>query len=269
MLEPITSRQNARVKAAAKLRERRGREEQGRIIIDGVREISRAIEAGVEMIELFVCERLATNDASQLIEQNSGDCEFVPVTESVYEKLAFGNRSEGLVAVARPPQRDLADIQVADDSLVAVLQQVEKPGNIGAVLRSADATGVMAVITADPGTDLFNPNAIRASAGTIFSVPIVAATSEATRDWLRSHGFRILATRVDGAVNYSAATYVGKTAIVLGSEAHGLSTDWQGQDVTPIKLPMLGVADSLNVSVTAAVLFYEALRQRGALGPSP
>ena len=148
-------------------------------------------------------------------------------------------------------------------ALVAVLEGIEKPGNVGAILRSADAAGVSAVIAVNLATDLFNPNAIRASAGTIFSLPFVATSSESAREWLDERDFQVLATRVDGAINYTEANYTGRTAIVLGSEAQGLSGDWAGDDVNAIKLPMLGVADSLNVSVTAAVLFYEALRQRG------
>jgi TrmH family RNA methyltransferase len=146
--------------------------------------------------------------------------------------------------------------------LIAVLEGVEKPGNVGAVLRSADAAGVSAVILADGRTDLYNPNAIRASSGTIFSMPVCEATSSDVLAWLRERGFRIAAARVDGSVPYTKVDYRGPTAIVLGSEATGLSPIWSGNDIQAVRLPMLGAADSLNVSVTAAVLFYEALRQR-------
>jgi TrmH family RNA methyltransferase len=146
---------------------------------------------------------------------------------------------------------------------VAVLSGVEKPGNIGAVLRTADAAGVSAVILADPRTDPFNPNAIRASLGTIFSVPVATATVAETLAWLREKQCRILTTRVDARLTYSEADYRGPTAIVLGSEAEGLSDGWSGADDVPVRVPMLGIADSLNVSATAAVLFYEAVRQRG------
>jgi TrmH family RNA methyltransferase len=148
---------------------------------------------------------------------------------------------------------------------VAVLEGVEKPGNVGAVLRSADAAGVSAVILADPRTDLYNPNAIRASLGTIFTMPVCEAASGDVLARLREHECMILAARVDGAVPYTEVDYRRPTAIVLGSEAAGLSPIWTGDDIRAVRLPMRGVADSLNVSVTAAVLFYEALRQRSVV----
>jgi TrmH family RNA methyltransferase len=149
--------------------------------------------------------------------------------------------------------------------LVAVLEGVEKPGNLGAVLRSADAAGVSAVIVADGRTDLYNPNAIRASLGTIFTMPLCEAAGGDVLAWLRERRFSILAARVNGAVPYTAVDYRGPTAIVLGSEAAGLSSIWTGDDIQAVRLPMLGAADSLNVSTAAAVLFYEALRQRSAV----
>jgi TrmH family RNA methyltransferase len=151
---------------------------------------------------------------------------------------------------------------LSDVPLVAVLEGVEKPGNVGAVLRSADGAGVSALIVADAQTDLYNPNAIRASLGTIFSVPVAAAAAADTLTWLRHRGLAIFAARVDGAVPHTEADFRGPAAIVLGSEAKGLSATWTGPDVTAVRLPMAGVADSLNVSAAAAVLFYEALRQR-------
>jgi TrmH family RNA methyltransferase len=145
---------------------------------------------------------------------------------------------------------------------VAVLEKIEKPGNIGAVVRSADAAGVSAVIVADAAGDLYNPNAIRASLGTIFTLPVCAASSAETIAWLRKQKFKIFAARVDGAMDYAACDFAGPCAFILGNEAEGLSGDWHSDDITSIRLPMRGAADSLNVSATAAVLFYEALRQR-------
>jgi TrmH family RNA methyltransferase len=146
--------------------------------------------------------------------------------------------------------------------LIAVLVGIEKPGNVGAVLRTADAAGVGALIVADGGTDLYNPNAIRASLGAIFTLPVCAATSVQAIAWLRSNQCQIVAARVDGSTPYTQIDFRGPTAIVLGGEAHGLSDQWRGDDITAVSLPMLGRVDSLNVSATAAVLFYEALRQR-------
>jgi TrmH family RNA methyltransferase len=150
-----------------------------------------------------------------------------------------------------------------DCPLVGVLEGAEKPGNVGAVLRSADGAGLSALIVADGGTDLFNPNAIRASLGTIFTVPVATATTAETIDWLTGHGLAVYAARVDGSVPYTVADFRRPAAIVLGSEAEGLTAAWAGDWLTAVRLPMQGAADSLNVSATAAVLFYEALRQRG------
>jgi TrmH family RNA methyltransferase len=263
-MPPITSPQNPRVKEAVRLRDRRHREKQGRILIDGVRELHRAIDAGVPMIEVFVCDALCKGDAAIQLLSKLDDCggEVLRVTEPIFEKLAFGDRAEGVVAVAEMPHPTLSSLALPTDALVAVLEGVEKPGNVGAVMRSADAAGVSAVIVADARTDLYNPNAIRASLGTIFTMPVCATTSGDALAWLRRRGFAIFAARVDGSVPYTEADFRGPTAIVLGSEAEGLSPTWTGDDIRAVRLPMLGAVDSLNVSVTAAVLFYEALRQR-------
>jgi RNA methyltransferase, TrmH family len=260
----ITSPHNPRVKDAVRLRDRRHREKQGRILIDGARELQRAIGAGVRPVELFVCESLCHSDDAQrlLAATLESGCEVLHVSETVFEKLAFGQRAEGVLGVAEMPRPTLAALQLPTNPLVAVLEGVEKPGNVGAVLRSADAAGVSAVIVADPRTDLYNPNAIRASLGTIFTMRVCEAASGDVLAWLRQHEFAILAARVDGAVPYTEVDYRGPTAIVLGSEAAGLSSVWTGHDIKAVRLPMRGSADSLNVSVTAAVLFYEALRQR-------
>ncbi len=184
------------------------------------------------------------------------------VPEDVFDKMAFGQRHDGVLAVAAAPKRSLADLRPRGEGLIAIVEGLEKPGNVGAVLRSADGAGVAAVIVADPATDLYNPNCIRASLGTVFSMPVCAATAAETLDWLHKRGRRIFAARSDAELPYTEAALGQNAAVVLGSEAFGLSGTWQAADVTPIKLPMLGRADSLNVSATAAVLFYEALRQR-------
>jgi RNA methyltransferase, TrmH family len=272
----ITSPQNPRVKDAVRLHDRRHREKQGRILIDGARELRRALGAGVRLLEVFVCEPLCTGDDAQrlLAALPECGCEVLHVDEAVFQKLAFGQRAEGILGVAEMPRPTLQSLTLLGrgsstatptSPLVAVLEGVEKPGNFGAVLRSADAAGVSAVIAADPRTDLYNPNAIRASLGTIFTMPVCDASSGDVLAWLREHHFTILAARVDGAVPYTKIDYRGPTAIVLGSEAAGLSSIWTGDDIRAVRLPMLGAADSLNVSATAAVLFYEALRQRDAV----
>ncbi len=263
-MDEITSLQNQRVKDAAKLRERRERRKQGRILIDGAREIRLALEGRVELLEMFFCESLChSSDCLRLLEQLAT----LPIQQSrvaaaVFEKLAFGDRAEGVLAVAKTPQRQLSDLALPRSPLVAVLERTEKPGNIGAVLRSADAAGVSALIVADPRTDLFNPNTIRASLGTIFTVQVCCAPASEVRDWLVEQRLGIFAARVDAKTLYTDADFNQPAAIVLGSEAEGLSSIWSGPNVTPLRLPMRGRSDSLNISATAAVLFYEALRQR-------
>ena len=291
-MERITSTHNPRVQAAARLRSARERAGQGRFLIDGLRELGRAMAAGIVVEEVFVCNRPDRPAASDVLKSLPADASLVEVTSAVFAKLSYGERDAGIVAVARTPKADLANLRlgmrqsfnpepaataagqraVAVGSrlnerqdiipLVAVLAGVEKPGNVGAVLRSADAAGVSAVIVADGGTDLFNPNAIRASLGTIFSEPLAAASTAAALAWLRQQGLALYTARVDAGRLYTDVDWTQPSAIVLGSEAAGLSSAWTAPDVTSIRLPMHGAADSLNVSVTAAVIFYEALRQR-------
>ncbi len=262
----ITSTANPRVKAAAKLRNSRQRALQGRFAINGLREIGRALDGGMKLDEVFACPELCTDaECDDLVERlRKTNAAWFDVSRSVFEVLAYGSRMDGIVAIAEIPRRTLSDLELPDRPLIAVIEGVEKPGNVGAVLRSADGAGVSAVIVADGAGDLYNPNAIRASMGTIFTLPVVAATSAEIIAWLREHKFAIFATRVDGAAEYTACNFTGQCAIVLGSEDEGLSQAWLGDDITAIRLPMCGVADSLNVSATAAVLFYEALKQRSS-----
>jgi TrmH family RNA methyltransferase len=263
-LQTITSLHNPHVKDAARLRERRQREKQGRLIIDGARELCRAVAAGIEIVEAFVCEPLCQSSDAQaaltLIHQSPA--KVFSVTQQVFAKLAFGERAEGVVAVAQTPRRPLENLVLPEQPLLAVVEDVEKPGNLGAILRSADAAGVAAVIATGKGTDLYNPNVIRASLGTVFTLPVFTAEAEATLAFLRQHRLTMYAARVDATLLYTSAALSGRAAIILGSETAGLSQAFRADDVLPIKLPMLGVADSLNVSAAAAVLFYEALRQR-------
>ena len=264
--EEITSSANPRVKAAVALRDRKDRDTRGESLVDGAREIRRAIAAGVELVELFMAPGMITSDDAQsaLAAARARGARATTVSPHVLARLAFGDRSDGLVAVIRTPPTNLDRLVLPSRALVVVAEAVEKPGNLGAILRSADGAGADALIAADPRTDVFNPNAIRASLGTIFSVPIACATTPATIDWLHSHHIAIVVARVDGTVPYSAADFRGSVAIVLGSEAHGLAGTWSGPATQAVSLPMLGIADSLNVSAAAAILLYEARRQRSS-----
>ena len=263
--ETLTSTANARVKAAVALRDRRTRDRTGLTLVDGARELRRALDGGVAVEEAFVEDAaLAGEDARVALDRlAAADATIHHVSSQVMAKLAFGDRSEGIVAVIRSPIVDLASLTVPDDALVVILEGVEKPGNLGAVLRSADGAGAHAVVAASPRTDLANPNAIRASAGTIFTLPVAASPSETVLAWARDHGLRVVATRLDAdARPYTEVDLRGAVALVLGTEDEGLTDTWRGPDIETIRLPMHGIADSLNVSVTAAVLLYEARRQR-------
>jgi TrmH family RNA methyltransferase len=267
----VTSLQNPRVKEAVALRDGRHRRKQGRILIDGARELARAVRSGVTLCEVFVCDALCrSREAAEVLAllPPSGAA-ILRVSERVFERIAFGERTDGVLAVALTPSLELERCRLPDCPLVAVLEGVEKPGNVGAVLRSADGAGVSALVAAAPRTDLFNPNAIRASLGTIFTVPMAEASPADVLAWLRRRHLTIYAARIDGSIPYAQADFRRPCAIALGSEAEGLSDIWRGEDIAAIRLPMLGVADSLNVSAAAAVLFYEALRQRSPGGGSP
>jgi TrmH family RNA methyltransferase len=266
----IESASNPRIKAAARLRERRDRDASGLTLVDGGREALRSIEAGAVVETAFACRKLiSTTEARRAWEKLTQDfgpygstIEVVEVGERAFEKLAYGDRSDGIVLVVRQPQHGLADLELAGDNpLVVVTEDVEKPGNVGAILRSADAVGADAVIAAG-GTDLFNPNVIRASVGTAFSVPVAAAPASEVAAWLAARGIRVVAARLEATRLHVDADLTGPLAIVVGSEAEGLSDAWRGPQVDTVRLPMEGIADSLNVSVAAAVLLYEAWRQR-------
>lgn len=276
MTVSISSAQNPRIKEAVRLRDRRGRDRQERIRIDGAREVRRALDAGVPIVELFACVEWCESDDARYVLSRCEASEGGPymrgspppplftVTPQVFEKLAFGERSDGLVAIASPPTPSLADWRLPTDPLIVVLDGLEKPGNVGAILRTCDGAGVDGVIVCDGGTDLYNPHVIRASLGVVFSQAVCAATRGEALAWLRGHQVRIVAARVEGAKRYSDVPLTGPLAIVLGAEDQGLAAEWSGPDVEPISLPMLGVADSLNVSAAAAVLCYESRRQRNA-----
>jgi RNA methyltransferase, TrmH family len=261
----IDSPSNPRIRAAIALRERRERESTGLTLVDGAREARRALQAGVEIDTAFVCPALLTSDDARWavaeLGRARGRREPVEVSARAFEKVAYGDRTDGVLLVVRPDVRALDDLELPKEPLVVVTEDVEKPGNVGAILRSADGAGAHAVVAVG-GTDLFNPNVIRASVGTVFTVPVAAAPLGDVKAWLSASGLRIVTTRVDSPTLHVDADLRGPVALVLGSEADGLSPAWQGDGAASVRLPMEGIADSLNVSAAAAVLLYEAWRQR-------
>jgi RNA methyltransferase, TrmH family len=258
-MDKITSFQNVLIKKAQALREARERREMGMTIIDGAREIKRAFEAGIIIMQVFYLKGQQDDLLKQL---QAKKIEFVEVSSQVMEKLAYGDRHEGIIAVIKTPLLILKDLKLSTHPLVVVLESLEKPGNLGAVLRTCDGVGVEAVLVGEPQTDVYNPNVIRSSTGVIFSIPVVCTTSLEISSFLKSKKIKICASQPTAQKSYTQTDFKGAWALVLGSETEGLSDFWIRQADVTVKIPMNGRADSLNVSISAAIILYEALRQR-------
>lgn len=252
----ITSKTNSKIKNLVRLQKASERREQNRILIEGRREIERAQACGFQIEQLYVCEPLLRTPYSI----NAIAVE--TVSEEVFDKIAYREGSDGLLALAIPKYNSLNDFKPSKNPLIIVLETVEKPGNLGAVMRTADAAGVDAVIVADPATDLYNPNAIRASIGCIFSVPVYACSTRECIKWLKQNEITIYCTYLNASIDYLDADFSKPSAIVMGTEATGISEAWVEAADQNIIIPMNGIADSLNVSVTTAIVTFEALRQR-------
>ena len=262
-MEMITSVQNPKVKQLLLLQQKSSeRKKTGLFVVEGRRELMHCLEAGYELDTVFVCSQLETG-VEPMPTLPSG-VRLLEVSKAVYEKIAYRGSTEGVVAVVRSRQLRLSDLSLGPHPLIVVVERVEKPGNLGAILRSADASGVDAVVVCDPLTDLYNPNLIRSSVGGFFSVPCVACSSEECIAFLKEKGIRILTAQLqDSHVYYDTDMTVG-TAIVMGTESTGLTDLWRQAADAHIRIPMLGKIDSLNVSVSAAILMFEAVRQRSA-----
>jgi TrmH family RNA methyltransferase len=261
-IEQVTSAQNPKIKNLLSLQEKsRTRREQGLFVVEGRRELAHALEAGFRPRTVFVCPELA---GDSVIPGLTGNLNLVEIPESLYRKVAYRESTEGVIAEMEVQERHLEDLPLSEHPLIVVLESVEKPGNLGAVLRSADAARADAVIVCDPLTDLWNPNLIRASLGGIFTVPTVCATSEETIAWLKTHGIRILTAQLQDSAWYYDIDMTGGTALVMGTESTGLTDRWRAAADAHIRIPMLGRLDSLNVSVSAAILLFEAVRQRNS-----
>ena len=252
----ITSKTNPKIKNVVKLQKASERREQNLIIIEGQREIERAQKCGFEIDQLYVCPTLLREPLS--ITANLTE----EISEEVFDKIAYREGSDGLLALAKPKYKSLNEFKPRENALVIVLETVEKPGNLGAIMRTADAAGVDAVIVADPQTDIFNPNAIRASIGCMFSVPVYACSTEECINWLKSNQIKIYCTYLKASIDYLDADFRSASAIVMGTEATGISDAWVKAADQNIIIPMNGIADSLNVSVTTAIVTFEAIRQR-------
>jgi RNA methyltransferase, TrmH family len=257
----ITSTQNPKIKNLLALEKPRERRKQCLFVIEGKKEIGMALEAGYTIGNLFFCEAILSKDELQSL--GTSDKLLIPVSKEVFEKIAVRENSGGVLAVAEQKTHRLEDIKLSDNPLLLILESVEKPGNLGAILRTADAAGVDAVIICDPQTDFYNPNVIRSSIGCVFTKQIASATSEETITWLRKKNIRIYGTYLKASQPYHLINYKEPAAIVMGTEATGLSETWVKASDANIIIPMQGIIDSMNVSTAAAVVVFEAKRQRG------
>ncbi len=265
-MKNITSPHNPRLKAAMRLKTSRGRKIQRRIIIFGYRELHRAVQSGIKILEVFMDGPRVTAEQFEWLESLQNPTTIVyELPSKLFAKLKYGERHDGLVAVAQRPKLDLAKLKLAEDPLVIVLEAVEKPGNIGAILRSADGAGASAMILAEPQCDPFHPNCIRSSLGTVFSMPLASATNQEIGHWCRAHDMQIICASDRSPKDYTSVDWTKATAIVFGNEAVGLSDFWfASPNAQAVSIPMNGVADSLNVSVAAGIMLYEARRQRSS-----
>jgi TrmH family RNA methyltransferase len=264
----ITSLQNAKVKFAVKLRERRAREHEKLMLVEGWDELSLAQASGLKLQTLFFCADLLSHTQSRAVIEQArlAGAEVIETNQAVFEKMAYRENPDGLLGIAPAWRLGLDDLHLSANPLLVVAEAVEKPGNLGAILRSADAAGVEAVIVCDPTTDVNNPNVIRASRGARFTVPIAKARGAETIAWLAGRGITLLAASPRGTRDYSQVNLTGPLAIVVGTEAEGLSPLWLEQATLRVRIPMRGQVNSLNVATATAVLLYEAVRQRQAKG---
>ena len=257
----ISSTQNPKIKSLLLLEKPRERKKQSVFVVEGKKEVMYAMEAGYKIENIFFCQDIIS--FQELMGLNLEDNLLIPVSREVFDKIAVRESSGGMVAIVEQKTHHLNDIKLKKNPLLLILEAVEKPGNLGAILRTADAAGVDAVIICDPQTDFYNPNVIRSSVGCVFTKQIASATSEETIEWLMKNNVQIFCTYLQASKPYYEIDFIGPSAIVMGTEATGLSDNWVKNATSNIIIPMQGVIDSMNVSTAAAVVIFEALRQRG------
>jgi RNA methyltransferase, TrmH family len=268
MSDPINSPTNPHIKNILRLQANsRDRRSQNLFVIEGYREISRAMTSGYKIKELYVCHEIDRQGRSEELKSQDSSIKVFEVSKAAFTRVAYREGSDGLIALAVPRFIGLDELKLCAKPLILILESVEKPGNLGAIMRTADAAGIDAVIVCDPLTDIYNPNAIRSGVGCIFTSQVVTCTSAEALAWLQGKMIRIFsAALTNQAVTYYQLDFRGPTAIVMGTEATGLSKEWLDNSDAHIIIPMKGIADSLNVSTSAAVLVFEAVRQRENVG---
>lgn len=262
----ITSAQNPRIKHVVALRDRRERERSGLMRVEGFEEVSLALVSGAQPVTLFFCPAFFRAPAqAELIERlRQAGAELIEVSERIFEKIAYRDGPDGWLATFPTLDTRLEALRLSAQPLLIVAESVEKPGNLGAMLRTADAAGVDALIAAAPHTDWNNPNIVRASKGALFSVQVAAADNDQTLHWLRQHQIQIVAATPQATTLYTAADLRGPVAVAVGEEKYGLSQTWLDAADVHVRIPMFGQVDSLNVSIATALLVYEVVRQRAA-----
>jgi RNA methyltransferase, TrmH family len=260
-MSSITSAQNPKIKALLHLREKKERDTTGLFLIEGYRELRRAVDSGVKFESLFTCPKLflGTNEESLI---NLIKAPAYELPDYLFEKISYRDRPDGLVAVAYQMKTSLQSLKKKSPALYVVAEAIEKPGNLGTILRSSDAVGADGVIVCDRCTDIYNPNVVRASVGTLFTLPVVEASGDEVMAWLKNNNIQIVAATPSAEVNFTEANLSGDVAIFVGTEQLGLSQKWLDAADIRVKIPMEGVADSLNVAMATTLLLYEALRQR-------
>jgi TrmH family RNA methyltransferase len=270
--EIIRSAQNPKVKQLVRLKDRKERDETGLFLIEGFREIQRAFLGKVQMQALFICPEffLGSNEPALIDQLKQTGCLIYPCAPHIFEKLSYRDRPDGLLAVADQMCADLNDltakISQSKHPFLLIAEAIEKPGNLGSMLRSADAVAVDGVIVCDRCTDVYNPNVVRASVGTLFTVPVIEATSSETLLWLKENGIKIVAATPQAKELYTEVDLTGPVALAVGTEQVGLSEPWLKACDVQVRIPMGGVADSLNVATAATLLLYEVQRQRNTIG---
>ncbi|POY38986.1 rRNA methyltransferase [Solitalea longa] len=260
MHEILSSTQNPKIKNVLKLQEKSSeRRKQNLIVFEGNRELGLALDAGFKIKTLFVCQEVWGDERIEGVSQR----DIFYISKEVFDKIAYREGSDGLIIIAEPQYHSLETLKLPKNPFLIILEAVEKPGNLGAILRTADAAQVDAVIVCDPRTDIYNPNAIRSSVGCVFTTQIVASTSDEVLEWLKARGIVSYAAALTATEFYHETDMAKPCAIVMGTEATGLTDKWLNGADKQIKIPMRGKIDSLNVSTSTAILAFEAMRQRG------
>ena len=260
-MKQITSVQNPYIKALVQLQEKaKARKQSGTFLIEGKREIELALKGNYEIETILYCKELSFQSFNSLTFQSK---EYIEISKDVYQKLAYRDTTEGILAIAKTKNLSLNDLKLRENPLILVLESIEKPGNIGAMLRTADAANIDAVILANPKSDLYNPNIVRSSVGCLFTNQIASGTTEEVIAFLKEKNIHFYSATLQNSNEYHKVDYSTPTALVVGTEATGLTQIWRDESTQNIIIPMQGAIDSMNVSVAASILLFEAKRQRG------